>query len=68
MKSRFGLKKKVVSALSEAEQNQVKGGWTTSFGSCSENFICCGKRGKGSFTYCPTTADGCIPPRDSEGD
>jgi hypothetical protein len=52
MKSKFGLKKKVVATLSSEQQEKVNGGGTTSFNVCSQGFICCGTGTKGSFTYC----------------
>lgn len=52
MKSKFGLKKKVISALTSEQQSEIKGQGTTSFKRCSVGFICCGKRTKGSFAYC----------------
>ena len=64
---KLGLKKKVVSSLSEAEMASVNGGLveagTTSFRVCSRGFICCGSTQDncggtgGSFviTGCPKT-------------
>lgn len=52
MKSKFGLKKKVISALSSEQQSEIKGQGTTSFNRCSRGFICCGQTTHGSFTYC----------------
>ena len=44
---KLGLKKKVISSLSDAEMAKVNGGvvdneGTTSFVRCSRGFICCG--------------------------
>lgn len=63
MNSKFGLKKKVVSTLSSEQQEKVNGGGTTSFNVCSNGWICCGDRTKGSFAYCtPAPPPGPIEP------
>lgn len=70
---KLGLKKKIISSLSDAEMAKVNGGLeednegTTSFRRCSRGFICCGSTDdigcgtSGSFVSgCPSVGPKCI--------
>lgn len=68
---KLGLKKKIISSLSDAEMAKVNGGieedneGTTSFRRCSRGFICCGSTDPigctgSSWGTCPSYQPMCI--------